>query len=193
MNVSMLDILNYVRTKCNADGSHSFRDVHRMFEESVRTCPGPTCRSNPSFLYFADWIARTKHLVNPKESGEVVPISLTWWQVMTACEPDDRVAYHEFWRLFDKFCELDEKVVLTSSVHQSANAAGQSKECKTQADLIQLSPEVGVYMRVCPDMRDRRRSSWNAVHYFASPEAAVQFADNHGIPRDSWKVAAASG
>lgn len=180
--VSLLTLLSEIRAHCEANNLASLEVVHHQFNDAVRNCTRPTQASNPSFAFFADWIARRTGLAECND-GRWERLSLDCWRLLKEIQPDDREAFSLFWRLFDEFCELDERLV----AEVNYDIASGSDKRPFRCELRQLYPEPGVYCRCYfhdEDALFKERistygffESLDAAKSVALAEAHVAFAD----------------
>lgn len=89
--ITMLTLLSEVHVHCEANDLFSLKSVHHLFDSAVRCCTRPTARSNPSFEFFGDWVARTAGLVQCID-GRYQRLSLDCWHTISQLHPDDHEA-----------------------------------------------------------------------------------------------------
>jgi hypothetical protein len=183
-SVTVLTLLSEVRSHCEANNLISLKAIHECFKDAVTHCTRPTRVSNPSFTFFADWIARKTGLVQCIH-GRWQMLSLDCWQIVEELQPDDHEAWYLFWRLLEEFCGLDERVVETVNYGSESDRDILPLRC----ELIQLYPEEGVYCRCY--IRDEQAFLKERIGNFgffesSSTAKAVAEVEAH-VPHMDWK------
>lgn len=175
--ITVFELLTEVRGRCERNGIVSLHEVHRDFDLAICNCRRPTAKSNPSFEFFGDWIARTVGIVKCHH-GQWQQLSLDCWHIVSELYPDDREAYFHFWKLFECFCRLDERLVATFS----------SEDREMRCELRQLHPDDGIYAR-CYFRDDDRLLGERIVSFgcFDSADVAKRVVElEANVPFSKW-------